>query len=260
VSEETEERKKIRKSEEEISGYRAGEMYYAGYLDFMYALRTGDAVFSGAGLMFIYGSIEEGKYFEDSAEYRILRELAGSFMAFRNLVKGEDCADYDISGHFAPFGFTPEEFPGFFRKTGDDSTAAGRYLSGVVNFLDSLSSYPEKLRRITVEYLNTWLSDFISVIGPYYDEIRKDGNLGKLFSFIIREPGTMSDAMMKMTAVFGRHIKEIEEAYKGDAEDSFLNTAVRYNNKSCFERLLSLGTLSTDSIVSYPTEDMEILI
>ena len=260
MREETEERKEIKKSEGENFEYCAGEMYYAGYLDFMYALRTGDAVFSGAGLMFIHGSIEEGKYFEDSNEYHILRELAGSFMAFRRPGKGEDCADYDISGHFAPFGFTPEEFPGFFRKTGDDSTAAGRYLAGVVNFLDSLSTYPEKLRRITVEYLNTWLSDFLSVIGPYYDSIRKDGNLGKLFSFIIRELGTLPDAMMKMTAVFGRHIKEIEEAYTSTAEDSFLNTAVRYNNKPCFERLLSLGTLSTDSIVSYPTEDMEILI
>lgn len=258
MSEETE-KKEGKKTEEQRFEYRASEMYYAGSLDFMYACRTGDAVFSGAGLMFIYGSIEEGKYFEDSSEYFILKKLAYAFMVFRSLEKGEDCGDYDISGLFAPFGYAPEKFLGFFRKTGDDSTAVRRYLLEVVNFLDSLSTYPEKLRSVTVEYLNTWLSDFISVIGPYYDSIREDGNLGKLFSFIIREPGTLPDAMMKMTVVFGRHMGEIEEAYTGDAEESFLNTAVRYNNKPCFERLLELGTFSTDSIVSYPTEDMKIL-
>ena len=75
MSEETE-KKEGKKTEEQRFEYRASEMYYAGSLDFMYACRTGDAVFSGAGLMFIYGSIEEGKYFEDSSEYFILTQEA----------------------------------------------------------------------------------------------------------------------------------------------------------------------------------------
>ena len=258
MSEETE-KKECKKSGEEGSEYGADEMSYAGSLDFIYACRTGDTVFTGAGLMFIYGSIEEGKYFENSSDYLVMRKLAESFMAFRRLAKGEGCDDFEREMRFAPFGYAPEEFLGFFRKTGDDNTTIRRYLLGVVNFIDSLSSYPDRLRSVMVEYLNTWLSDFIAVIGPYYDLIKKDGNLGKLFSFIISEPGTLYDAMTKMTAVFGRHMEEIEETYTGDAEDSFLNTAVRYDNKSCFERLLAWETLPADSIVSYPTEDMKIL-
>ncbi len=261
MSEETEKKKEWEKCGEECSEYSAGDMYYFSYLLFVYSCRAGKDSWctTRLPLQMIHSSIEDLGYVEDGSEYSVLRELAASFMIFKSLEDGEDCTDDDIERRFAPFGYAPEEFLVFFRKTGDGSTAVRRYLSGVVNFVDSLSSFPERLRSVTVEYLGRWLCGFIAVIGPYYDEIRGDGNPGKLFSFIIGEPTVLYDAMTKMFAVFGCHIREIEEAYTSDAYYSFLNTAVRSDNEPCFERLLKSGTLSEKSIVSYPSGNMKIL-